>query len=179
MKFVSSAQGGPKTPEIFVLNHPTTNDVTSGQKIGAAPVSAKLKSYQKWSIGRVWFFRICEQKLSWYFTVRISASCRDIVSTSWSQILPREKRLVSFCRGKTESEVPYHGGYFTPWKRVVFQLLPLVVPDASITSCSIAYHLYDIMDEILVVIVCSQSPLTSLSMISHWFFLLELPWADR
>ena len=146
---------GQKTPQIFVSESSNNKWRHIRSKSVKNRRGARFCRVEKWSFGRVWFFRICEPTLSSYFIMMISASCRDIVSTSWAKILAREERLLSFCRGKTESEVPYHGGYFTPWKRVAFQLLALVVPDASITSCYIAYDLHNIMDEILVIIVCS------------------------
>ena len=48
-------------------------------KSGKKSVSAELKSEVSVECD---FFRICEPTLSWYFIMRISASCRDIVSSS-------------------------------------------------------------------------------------------------
>ena len=51
--------------------------------------------------------------------------------------------------------MPCNGGDFTLSKQVAFQLLAVAVSDCVITSISIAYPVQNIMDETLLVTVCS------------------------
>ena len=116
---------------------------------------ARFCEGRKWIFRGVCVFFVYEQTLPWYFYMKVSASCRDICSTYWTDISRKEKHLVPIRRVKTESVVSFHGGYFALWKRKALQLLALGIPDEAKTSRTIGYSLNDTMDEMLVGIVCS------------------------
>ena len=66
--------------------------------------------------------------------MKISASCRDILSTYIGEILGKEERLVTFWREISQSLVSCNGGHFALWKEEGLQLLTGVIPDVAKTS---------------------------------------------